>query len=248
MSEEIHMVRRAVIVAAGVGKRMRPLTLETPKPLVRVNGVRMIDSVIAALWTNGIREIYVVVGYLKEQFASLPERWPGLKLINNPLFDTWNNLSSLYAAREHLEDCIILDGDQLVANPEVFSPGFTRSGYNAVWQEEKTDEWLLDVRDGIVCGCSRTGGTGGWQLYSVSRWTAEDGRRLRKYLELEFSLGSRNLYWDDLALFRYPEQFTLGIKEMHEGDIIEIDKLEELAAVDSSYLPLLEQRNRGIQK
>ena len=71
---------------------------------------------------------------------------------------------------------------------------------------------------------------------------------LRKYLELEFSLGSRNLYWDDLALFRYPEQFTLGIKEMHEGDIIEIDKLEELAAVDSSYLPLLEQKNRGIQK
>ena len=60
MSEEIHMVRRAVIVAAGVGKRMRPLTLETPKPLVRVNGVRMIDSVIAALWTNGIREIYVL--------------------------------------------------------------------------------------------------------------------------------------------------------------------------------------------
>ena len=56
-----HLVQRAIIMAAGVGKRMRPVTAETPKPLVRVNGVRMIDTVISALHRQGIREIYVVV-------------------------------------------------------------------------------------------------------------------------------------------------------------------------------------------
>ena len=247
VKEQMHCVRRAVIMAAGTGKRMRPLTLETPKPLVRVNGVRMIDSAIAALWENGIREIFVVVGYLKEQFASLPETWPGLRLIENPLYDSWNNLSSLYVAREHLEDCMILDGDQLVINSAALSPQFVRSGYNAVWCEGETKEWLLEVRDGVVHGCSRTGGTGGWQLYSVSRWTREDGRQLRTCLELEYARGSRELYWDDLALFRYPERFSLGIREMQRGDVIEIDSLSELAVLDKSYAPWLNAVNGGEQ-
>ena len=56
-------------MAAGLGNRMRPVTLTTPKPLVKVNGVRMIDTVIQGLHENGITEIYIVVGYLKEQFS-----------------------------------------------------------------------------------------------------------------------------------------------------------------------------------
>ena len=68
MAEETHIVKRAIIMAAGIGKRMQPLTFETPKPLVKVNGVRMIDTVVDGLRKNGICEIYVVVGDLKEQF------------------------------------------------------------------------------------------------------------------------------------------------------------------------------------
>ena len=64
-------VERAIIMAAGLGNRLSPVTLTTPKPLIKVNGYRMIDTAISALHKNGIFEIYVVVGYMKEQFLSL---------------------------------------------------------------------------------------------------------------------------------------------------------------------------------
>ena len=232
----MNYVKHAILLAAGKGDRMRPITLTTPKPLVQVNGVRMIDSVIMALHKNGIKEIYIVVGYLKDQFQSLPVQYPGVQLIENPYYDTCNNISSLYVAREHLGDSIILDGDQIIYNPEILAPEFERSGYNAVWCAEKTKEWLMQVENGIVRSCSRTGGSCGWQLYSISRWTAEDGARLRKHLEIEFEENkNRQIYWDDVALFCYPDQYSLGIREMKKTDIREIDTIAELAEADPSY-------------
>ena len=237
---------RAIIMAAGFGNRMKPVTLTTPKPLVTVNGVRMIDTVIQGLHHNGIREIYVVVGYLKEQFAGLEREYPGLRLIENPYYSTCNNISSLYVVREHIENAIILDGDQIIYNPEILAPEFSRSGYNSVWTDEPTDEWLQTVENGIVTACSRTGGSGGWQLYSISRWTPEDGRRLRRHLEMEFEeKQNRQIYWDDIALFCYPREYRLGIRHMHKGDVIEVDNLSELAALDASYGEFEEERNNG---
>ena len=232
---ETHTVRRAVIVAAGIGKRMQPLTFGTPKPLIRVNGVRMIDTVVDGLRANAINEIYVVVGYLKEQFYEWAQGKNGVTLIENPYYDTCNNISSLYVAREHLEDCMILDGDQMIWHPAVLDPRFALSGYNAVWCEGETKEWLLNVENGIIRSCSRTGGARGWQLYSVSRWSAEDGKKLRKHLEAEFERGNRQIYWDDVAMFCHFEDYTLGIREMNAADITEIDGLEELAAIDPAY-------------
>ena len=232
----MHTVKRAVIMAAGTGSRMQPVTLRTPKPLVRVNGVRMIDTVIRGLHANGIREIYVVTGYLKEQFAPLEQEYPGVKLVENPHYAVCNNISSLYAVREHLEEAIILDGDQIIYDPSILSPEFERSGYNAVYTEEPTAEWLMQVEGGIVTSCSRTGGSRGWKLYSISRWSAEDGRKLKAHLELEFEQKKNHgIYWDDVAMFCHPEDYCLGIRPMKDGDIVEIDSLEELAEADPSY-------------
>lgn len=237
----MHTVKRAIVMAAGTGKRMRPLTLHTPKPLVRVGGVRMIDTILHGLWQNGIHEIYVVVGYLEEQFRDLPQEYPGLQLIHNKYYDSCNNISSLYVAREHLEDCIILDGDQIIRNSSVLHPDFTRSGYHAVRCPQQTNEWLLQVtKDRLITSCSRSGGRDGWQLFSISRWSKEDGRKLRRHLEHEFmDRNNRQIYWDDVAMFLHFSDFRLGIEPMEAGDVIEIDSLEELAEADPAYLPLL---------
>lgn len=232
----MNKVERAIIMAAGIGKRMQPVTLQTPKPLVKVQGVRMIDTVIRGLHHNGITEIYVVTGYLKEQFQALEQEYPGVKLIENPYYDSCNNISSLYMAREYIENAIILDGDQMIYNPDILRPDFERSGYNCIWTDEETDEWLLTVKDGVVTSCSRTGGEQGWQLYSVSRWSKTDGQKLKRHLEIEFEeKKNTQIYWDDVAMFCYPQEYELGIMEMKRGDIVEIDNLEELAVIDKTY-------------
>ena len=166
-----------------------------------------------------------------------------MQIIENPYYDTCNNISSLYVAREHLGDCIILDGDQIIYNPEILDPHFTLSGYNAVWCEGETKEWLMEVQDGIVKSCSRTGGRHGWQLYSISRWSGEDGAKLRRHLEQEFEGGNRQIYWDDVAMFCHFSEYTLGIREMRQEDIIEIDDLEELVKADPSYESYMEAGN-----
>ena len=234
------MVKRAVIMAAGKGERLRPVTADTPKPLIRVNGVRMIDTVIDALHKNGIHEIWVVTGYLKERFRELVRDYPQIHLLENPWYESCNNISSLYAAREQLEDVMILDGDQIIHDHSILAPEFERSGYNAVWTDVPTTEWLMTVKDNIVTGCSRTGGTHGWQLYSISRWSAADGEKLRKHLELEF-IRHRNtkIYWDDIPMFCHFDSYTLGIRKMDKDAVTEIDTIAELAAADDRYQQIL---------
>lgn len=87
-----------IIMAAGLGARMYPLTEHTPKPLVRVHGIPMIETVIGGLQSRGISEIHVVVGHLQEQFEYLTEKYRGIGLIRNPEYQSKNNISSLYAA------------------------------------------------------------------------------------------------------------------------------------------------------
>lgn len=223
-------------MAAGKGERMRPVTDTIPKPLVKVRGRRMIDTILEALRQNGIQEIYVVVGYRKEQFADWAKDHPEVTLIENPDYETANNISSLYYARAHLGDCIILDGDQLVLAPEILNPEFSRSCYCCRWTEMPTAEWLLTLEGDVVTHCSRTGGSRGWELHSVSLWSREDGLRLRAQLEQEYQeKQNRGIYWDDVALTCHPEDYRLGVRPIQEGCLVEIDSFQELCAMDPSY-------------
>ncbi|MCQ2512971.1 MAG: NTP transferase domain-containing protein [Lachnospiraceae bacterium] len=232
----MYNVERAIIMAAGLGNRMRPITDTIPKPLIKINGKPMIEKMIEQLIEEDITDITVVVGYLKEQFDYLKEKYK-VNIIINPYYETCNNISSLYVAKNQLDkNVIILDGDQMINNRIATEKPFERSGYNAVWTENRTDEWLMTVQDDNVISCSRTGGEKGWQLFSISRWTKEDGEKLEKYLDVEFIQNqNRQIYWDDVAMFCHFDDFCLGIKEMMDGDVTEVDSIAELVLVDKSY-------------
>lgn len=229
-------VDKAIILAAGLGKRMRPVTDDIPKPLISVNGTRMIDTVIDALYENNIRKIYIVIGYLKEKFAILKKKYPDVSFIENPHYEYSNNISSLYVARRYLGRCVILDGDQIIYNKDILRPDFQKSGYCSIWTDSYTNEWLQIVENNKVVSCSRTGGRHGWQLLSVSFWNDRDGTRLRNLLEVEFEQkGNTKIYWDDIVMFCHAKEFNLGIRPIKKGDIVEIDSFEELVQLDGTY-------------
>lgn len=229
-------IERAVLLAAGRGKRLSPWTNRVPKPLLVVRGVPLIERLIDQLRAKGILEIYVVTGYLAERFSYLAEKYPEVHLCHQPLFDRANNILSLYVVRQHLENCVILDSDQFLSDAFDLPMQLEKSCYCCAWTEQETREWLLTVEDHHVIHCSRNGGMRGWQLFSVSFWRAADGRRLAQHLEEAYLDRSRwPLYWDDIALTVHPDQYDLDVYPVQMGDIVEFDSAEELAAFDPRY-------------
>jgi len=114
---EPYRVRRAVFIAAGFGSRLVPITLNTPKPLVRVNGTRMIDTLLDAVAAAGIEEVYIVRGYLGEQFDQLLYKYPNIRFIENPLYNEANNISSTVMVRHLLQNAYVLEADLVLYNP-----------------------------------------------------------------------------------------------------------------------------------
>lgn len=229
-------LKRAIIVAAGEGKRMRPVTLETPKPLVKVNGTRLLDTSIRALKENGIEQIIIVAGYKKEQFYDAYKDDPAITVIENPHYLEGNNITSLYEARDYLPGAFVLEGDLVIANKQILRSEVAGSGYCGIYMEEPP-EWALTMQDGRIMSCAIEGGhEEGYRLMGISMWTEKDGAKLAELIRTQIEdIGDWSVYWDELALNIHNDMFDLGVREVADGDIVEIDTVEELAAMDPHY-------------
>ena len=128
---EPYRVKRAVFMAAGFGSRLVPITLNTPKPLVRVKGKRIIDSLLDAVLAVGIEEIYLVRGYLSEQFDQLLLKYPTIQFIENNVYNETNNISSAYVARHLLANSYVFESDLLLYNPSLITKYQYTSNYLA---------------------------------------------------------------------------------------------------------------------
>lgn len=148
-------MKRAVILAAGIGSRLRPITEYKPKTLVQVNGKPILAHTIDALLEGGITSIVIVTGYLSESVRKFcQDAYPDthFTFIENDKFDTTNNLYSLYLARHYLtEDSIVMNGD-LVFDSAVIKRLKTAQGTRvAVDAGRFIDESMkVVVRDGII--------------------------------------------------------------------------------------------------
>jgi CTP:phosphocholine cytidylyltransferase-like protein len=230
-----YRVRRAIILAAGFGERMLPLTLNTPKPLIRVGGERIIDSLLDAVIAADIDEVYVVRGYLAEQFDQLLYKYPKIRFLTNPHFHETNNISSIFVARDHLPSTYIIEGDLLLHNPSLIEKYQYESNYLGV-PVQKTDDWCVHTKGRYIERIA-VGGTDCHHLFGISYWSAQDGARLATHVETVFNEqpGGRQRMWDQVAIDYFPSFYRLTLRECTFDDIDELDTYHELCAVDNAY-------------
>ncbi len=233
---EPHRARRAVFIAAGFGSRMVPITFNTPKPLVRVHGIRIIDRLIDACLQAGIEEIVIVRGYLGEQFDQLLYRYPGIRFLDNPLYNEANNISSALVARDLLSNAYVFEADLLIHNPQIIRKYHYSSDFLAI-RKDRSDDWCFRVKDGIIVE-EKVGGEGEdiWQMVGISYWNGDDGRRLSQDIQEVFrSPGGRERYWEQVPLVYRKEHYQVEVLPCTEQDIVEIDTFKELKAIDRTY-------------
>ncbi len=233
---EPYRAKRAVFIAAGFGSRLVPITFNTPKPLVRVHGVRIIDHLIDACLEAGINEIYIVRGYLAEQFDQLLYKYPMIKFLENPVYNEANNISSSMVARYMLSNTYIFEADLLISNPKIIKKYHYTSDFLAI-RKERTDDWCFEVKDGVITE-EKVGGQGDnvWQMVGISYWNEADGHRLSADIpDVYQSPGGKERYWEQVPLVYKKEHYSVEVRECFDEDIVEIDTFKELKAIDKTY-------------
>ena len=194
-----YKVDNAVILAAGFGSRFVPLTFETPKGLLEVFHERMIERQIKQLHEAGVHDITIVVGYLKEKFEYLIDKY-GVKLLYNPEYRSKNSLSSLYHVRHLLKNTYILSSDNWLRKNmyHAYEPG---AWYSAPYSEGETAEWSMAAdKKGRVHHIT-VGGSNTHYMYGPMYLDKALSEQMVSYLEEYFRRpGTDNFYRDQFVM------------------------------------------------
>lgn len=222
---------RAILLAAGMGTRLRPLTLETPKSLIEVNGKPLLERQVEFLKEKGINEIIVVTGYLNEKFEYLKEKY-GVKLVFNDKYAIYNNIYSMYLVREYLADSYVIDADVYI-NRNFIVTDINKSTYFSAYKRNVKNEWKLCFDENKKVNDIEIINGDGFILCGVSYWSKNDGILIKDRIEEALKTGDfTNLYWDDIVKNNLKD-LDVRIEEINDDDIYEIDNIEELNMVKS---------------
>ena len=231
---EPYRVKRAVILAAGFGARLIPLSLNTPKPLIRIKGIPIIHTLLDALLAAGIEDITIIRGHLGEQFNQLTSRYPMIRFIDNPDYIDTENIKSALCAKELLQNAYILEGDLYLHKTSLIRPYEYSSNYLGV-PVSATDDWCFQTRNRYISEIT-IGGRDCFHMYGISYWDEKDGKQLAIDLEEIYSRpGGKQRYWDQVPAEYCIKNYQIEIRPCDLSDISEVDSYSDLQKLDPSY-------------
>ncbi|MDL2266723.1 NTP transferase domain-containing protein [Desulfovibrio sp. OttesenSCG-928-G15] len=237
---EPYRVRNAIILAAGLSSRFMPLSLETPKGLLRLKGERLIERQIKQLHEAGITDITVVVGYRQEQFFFLEKKY-GVSIVINPFYASRNNISSVALVTDRIDNTYICSSDHYFTG-NIFRSHMYRSTYPATWVQGSTTDYSY-VADGDRRIISyKTESTHEYGLVGPAYLDASFAAFLVEAIKKIYADSSSwNLLWED-AFFPHLAQCAIYVEEYPDGIIHEFDTLQEICSFDASFLDTVDSK------
>lgn len=230
-------MKNAIILAAGKSNRFAPFTYEKPKGLFRVRGEILIERQIVQLQKAGIYEIYIVVGYMKEKFFYLEQKY-GVHLIVNNEFGTKGNLYSLYQARTYLGNTYICCADHYFCrNPFLDDENMENISYRAcIYYSGKFREFAVECSDANVITDFVIGGFDSYAMVGHAYVNQRFSTLFCDYMEKEINdFGVASMFWEEFYA-KHQKNLTFYKKEYCAGDILEFESIEDLREFDSEFL------------
>lgn len=231
-----YKVDNAIIMAAGLSSRFVPLSLEKPKGLLVVKDEVLIERQIEQLQSAGISEIILVLGYKKEAFFYLEDKYDGIRIVINPEYNTKNNTHTIYLAQEFIKNSYICSSDDYFQiNP--FEEYEYQAYYSALHVESKTNEWyMIPDRKGNIARVEKSGEAGDIMLGHVY-WDGQFSSEMLKLINNDHTVGNYDQsLWEQILADNVRKLPPMEIKVFPEGTIFEFDSLDELRAFDAEYV------------
>lgn len=231
------MERNAIILAAGKSTRFAPFTYERPKGLFRVKGEYLIERQIKQLKEAGIKVIYIVVGYMKEKFFFLEQKYPEVHLLVNNKFGVKGNLYSLYVAKDYLGSTYLSYADYYFENNPFLGDNSEDISYHAcIYRSHKFNEFSVQYSDANVITHVDLGGS--YQMAMVGHAYFNEGfsKCFVSLLENEINdFRVNSLFWEEYYE-RHIQDLTLYMKPFKENEIFEFNTIDDLRQFDSDFL------------
>ena len=219
--------KNAIILAAGFGMRMVPINTETPKGLLEIKGERLIECTIRQLHEVGITEIYIVVGFMKEQYEYLIDEY-GVDLIVAPDYTSKNNLHSLKTAADHLSNSYIIPCD-IWCEKNPYSRNELYSWYMVSDLVDDDSTVRVNRKQELVVQKEQAGGNA---MIGICYLLEAEAETVRERLE-ELGRDSRydGAFWEE-TLYR-KDRMIVTARVVHAADAVEINTYEQLREIDS---------------
>lgn len=227
-------VENAIIMAAGMSSRFAPLSYEKPKGTLVVKGEVLIERQIRQLKEAGIKDITVVVGYMKEKFFYLQEKYD-VNIVINEDYYRYNNPSTLIRVLDKLGNTYICSSDNYFVE-NVFEEYVYDSYYSAVFYQGDCEEYgLITDKRGRITGIDHHPNNM-WIMLGHAYFSREFSKTFSAILTEEYENGqTKKELWEKL-LERNLDKLPIYIRCYDNDKVLEFDSLEELRSFDSRYL------------